>query len=208
MRVLIEKEAEDFLEKEGFPVATRYTAINLKEAINYSKKLGYPVTLKVISKFILHKSDVGGVKLDLRNEEEVKKAFSELQKLKGFEGALIQRFREGRFVLIGLKEDQTFGHAIAFGTGGIYTEVLKDVSFRICPIEEKDADEMIKETKAYEILRGARGQSQINLTKLKNLLIKFSKLPLKYQNIKELDVNPLLVTDKSEEIIDARIIFS
>lgn len=208
MRVLIEKEAEDFLEKEGFPVATRYTAVNLKDAINYSKKLGYPVTLKVISKFILHKSDVGGVKLDLRNEEEVKKAFSELQKLKGFEGALIQRFREGRFVLIGLKEDSTFGHAIAFGTGGIYTEVLKDVSFRICPIGETDADEMIKETKAYEILRGARGQSQINLNKLKNLLIKFSKLPLKYQNIKELDVNPLLVTDKSEEIIDARIIFS
>ncbi len=208
MRVLVEKEAEDFLEKEGFPVASRYTAVNLKEAINHSKKLGYPVTLKVISRFILHKSDVGGVKLDLRNEEEVKKAFSELQKLKGFEGALIQRFREGRFVLIGLKEDPTFGHAIAFGTGGIYTEVLKDVSFRICPIEEKDADEMIKETKAYEILRGARGQSQINLNKLKSLLIKFSRLPLKYQNIKELDVNPLLITDKFEEIIDARIIFS
>lgn len=208
MRVLIEKEAEDFLEKEGFPVATHYTALNLKEAINYAKKLSYPVTLKVISKFILHKSDVGGVKLDLRNEEEVKKAFSELQKLKGFEGALVQRFREGRFVLIGLKEDETFGHAIAFGTGGIYTEVLKDVTFRICPIEEKDAEEMIKETKIYEILKGARGLPPINFNKLKNLLIKFSKLPLKYKNIKELDVNPLLVTDKIEEIIDARIIFS
>lgn len=208
MRVLVEKEAEDLLEKEGFPVAKRFTAKTIKEALAFAKRLSYPVTLKVISPSILHKSDVGGVKLDLRNEDEVKKAFSELQKLKGFQAALVQRFREGRFVLIGLKEDETFGHAIAFGSGGIYTEVLKDVTFRICPIEEKDAEEMIKETKVYEILKGARGLPSINFSKLKKLLIKFSRLPLKYPKIKELDVNPLLVTDKIEEIIDARIIFS
>ena len=208
MRVLIEKEAEDLLEKEGFPVAKRFTAKNSKDAIVYAKKLGYPVTLKVISRSILHKSDVGGVKLDLRTEEEVKKAFSELSKLNGFEGVLIQRFRDGRFILIGLKEDATFGHAIAFGSGGIYTEVLKDITFRVCPIEDKDAEEMIKETKAYAILKGARGQPSIDFNKLKKLLVKFSRLPLKYPNIKELDVNPLLLTDKFEEIIDARIIFS
>ena len=208
MQVLIEREAEDFLEKEGFPVAKRFIAENLKEALESAKKLKYPLTMKVISKQILHKSDVGGVKLDIRNEEEVKKSFQDLSKLKGFEGVLMQKFREGRFILIGLKEDQTFGHAIAFGTGGIYTEVLKDVSFRVCPIEENDAEEMIKETKAYEILKGARGYKPINLNTIKKLLIKFSKLPLKYPKLKELDVNPLLITDTTEEIIDARIIFS
>lgn len=208
MRVLIEREAEDFLEKEGFPVAKRFIASNLKEAVDFADKLKYPVTMKVVSKQILHKSDVGGVKLDIRNKEEVKKHFQELSKLKGFEGVLMQKFREGRFILIGLKEDQTFGHAIAFGTGGIYTEVLKDVSFRVCPINDKDAESMIQETKAYEILKGARGYKPVNLNTIKKLLVKFSKLPSKYPKIKELDVNPLLVTDSTEEIIDARIIFA
>lgn len=208
MQVLIERDAENFLEKEGFPVAKRFIASNIKEALESAKKLKYPLTMKVISKQILHKSDFGGVKLDIRNEEEVKKHFQELSKLKGFEGVLMQKFREGRFILIGLKEDPTFGHAIAFGTGGIYTEVLKDVSFRVCPINDEDAEEMIQETKAYELLKGARGSKPADLNKIKKLLIKFSKLPLKYPKLKELDVNPLLVTDSSEEIIDARIIFS
>ena len=208
MQVLIERDAENFLEKEGFPVAKRFIASNIKEALESAKKLKYPLTMKVISKQILHKSDFGGVKLDIRNEEEVKKHFQELSKLKGFEGVLMQKFREGRFILIGLKEDPTFGHAIAFGTGGIYTEVLKDVSFRVCPINDEDAEEMIQETKAYELLKGARGSKPADLNKIKKLLIKFSKLPIKYPKLKELDVNPLLVTDSSEEIIDARIIFS
>ncbi len=208
MQVLIERDAENFLEREGFPVAKRFIAKNVKEALEFANKLKYPLTMKVISEKILHKSDVGGVKLDIRNEEEVKKSFQDLSKLKGFEGVLIQKFREGRFILIGLKEDLTFGHAIAFGTGGIYTEVLKDVSFRVCPIEDEDAESMIKETKAYELLKGARGSKPADLNAIKKLLIKFSKLPSKYPKIKELDVNPLLVTDSSEEIIDARIIFS
>src|SRR3989344_839970 len=112
MQVLIERDAENFLEKEGFPVAERFIASNIKEALESAKKLKYPLTMKVISKQILHKSDVGGVKLDIRNEEEVKKSFQDLEKLKGFEGVLMQKFQEGRFVLIGLKEDPTFGHAI------------------------------------------------------------------------------------------------
>lgn len=208
MQVLIERDAENFLEREGFPVAKRFIASNLKEALEFANKLKYPLTMKVISEKILHKSDVGGVKLDIRNEEEVKKSFQDLSKLKGFEGVLMQKFREGRFILIGLKEDPTFGHAIAFGTGGIYTEVLKDVSFRVCPIADEDAESMIKETKAYELLKGARGSKPADLNSIKKLLVKFSKLPSKYPNIKELDVNPLLVTDTTEEIIDARIIFS
>ena len=208
MQVLIERDAENFLEKEGFPVAKRFIASNIKEALEFANKLKYPLTMKVISKQILHKSDVNGVKLDIRNEEEVKKSFNDLSKLKGFEGVLMQKFREGRFILIGLKEDPTFGHAIAFGTGGIYTELLKDVSFRVCPIEDEDAESMIQETKAYELLKGARGSKPADLNKIKKLLIKFSKLPIKYPKLKELDVNPLLITDSSEEIIDARIIFS
>ncbi|MDP4012138.1 MAG: acetate--CoA ligase family protein, partial [Candidatus Nanoarchaeia archaeon] len=121
MKVFVEREAEDFLEENGFPVAKRAVAENAEKAKLYAKKLGYPITMKVISQSILHKSDVGGVKLDIRNPHEVEKAFFELKKLKGFKGVLMQSYKEGNFVLIGLKEDPVFGHALAFGTGGIYT---------------------------------------------------------------------------------------
>ncbi|MBI2109677.1 acetate--CoA ligase family protein [Candidatus Woesearchaeota archaeon] len=158
MRILAEKEAETFLEKEGFPLARRSFSKTSKGCIDIAAKIGYPVALKISSHKIIHKSDVHGVKLDLRNEKEVKHAFEQISKIKGFEQAMVEEFNQGHFLLFGIKKDPSFGHVIAVGSGGIYTELFKDVSFRVVPLERKDAEEMIKEIKIYPVLLGKRGE--------------------------------------------------
>lgn len=205
MKVLAEKEAEDLLEKEGFPVAKREVVYTEKELLKSAKKIGYPLVLKVHSKTIIHKSDVGGVKLDVRNEKEAKKAYKSIIKIKGAKGCLIQRFIPGDWFLIGLKKDDTFKHVLAFGMGGIYTEIIKDVVLRICPVSLKEIRNMMKETKSYKILKGARGK-ELDIKKVEKLLQKTSNLAKKYPNIKELDINPLIVNEKEAVAVDVRII--
>jgi len=207
MKVLSEKDAEIFLEKNGFPVAKRIIAKNLEQTIKAAKKMGFPLVLKIVSKKILHKSDVHGVKLNLKNIEEVKNGFNELRKIKNFEGVLVQEYIEGKYIITGLKKDSCFGHVLVFGLGGIFTEIIKDVSFRVCPITKKDTYEMIKEIKGYKILEGIRGEKAVNLDSISNILLKLSNLSKKYKNIQELDINPLIVNNKSSKIVDARIVF-
>ena len=208
MEVLAEREAEEFLESKGFPIAKRIFVSNYEGCVNAAKKIGFPLVLKVASKKILHKSDVHGVKLDIKNFDELKKAFDELKKIKNFEGVVVQEFLDGRFIITGLKKDPTFGHVIAFGVGGIFTEIIKDVAFRVCPITKKDAIEMIKEIKAYKILEGTRGEKPVNFYFLLRVLLALSELSKKYKNIEELDINPLIVNDKNAKIVDARIVFN
>jgi len=205
MKVMVEKEAEDFLEKEGFPIAKRRIAKTEDEMIIAAKEIGYPLVLKVNSEKILHKSDVGGVKVDIRNEEEAKLAFKEIINIKDSEGCLIQKFIPGDWFLIGIKKDPTFNHVLAFGTGGIYTEVIKDVALRICPVDIKEIRKMMKETKGYKILEGARGK-KLNIEAVENLLKKTSDLAKKYPNITELDINPLVVNEKEAIVVDVRIV--
>ncbi len=205
-KVLSEKEAEDFLEKNSFPIVKRKLANNLNEIIKYSKDLGYPIALKLSSQEVLHKTDIGAIKLNLQ-EKDIEKAYNELIKIKVKKPKiLVQKYCEGKQIIIGLKKDPTFGHVLAFGLGGIFTEILKDVSFRICPITEQDADSMIQEIKGYPILKGYR-EKPINIKLIKQILIKTSELTKKYPKIKELDINPLIVNEKQATIVDARIIF-
>jgi len=208
MEVLTEKDAEDFLEKKGFPVARRSFATNLDDTIQASKKIKFPLVLKIVSKKILHKSDVHGVKVNIKNENELKKAFEELKKIENFEGVIIQEYLEGQCVLVGLKNDATFGHVLVFGLGGVYTEILKDVSFRVCPIKGKDAIEMVKEIKSYKILEGVRGEKGVNCYAIYRVLLALSELSKKFKNIQELDINPLIVNEKYAKIIDARIVMN
>ncbi len=208
MQILTEKDAEDFLEKKGFPVAKRIAAKSLDETIKAAKKIKFPLVLKIISKRIIHKSDVHGVKLNIKNLEELEKAFNELKKIKNFEGVLVQEYLEGQYLITGLKNDPTFGHVLVFGLGGIYTEVLKDVSFRVCPINNKEAIEMVKEIRAYKILEGIRGDKKVNLYSIYRVLLALSELSKRYKDIQELDINPLIANEKSAKIIDARIIFN
>jgi len=205
MQVMVEREAEDFLEKQGFAVANRKICKSITETLKSSKKFGFPIVMKVVSQKILHKSDVGGVVLDIKSNEELKKEFKRMSKLRGFEGVMIQKNIDGAYVLLGLKKDQTFGHVIVVGAGGIYTEIMKDVSFRVCPITREDAQEMLEETNFYKILKGARGKSY-NTKPIIDTLMKISNLAKKHPNITELDINPMIVTNKIGKIVDARII--
>jgi len=207
MKIFVEKDAEDFLEKNKFPVAKRVVVKKEQEIEIAIKKLKFPVSMKIIGKKILHKTDVGGVKLDIRNLDEAKKSFKILKKIRGFEGVLVQKFIHGKYVLVGLKKTSEFGHVIVFGLGGVFTEVISDVSFRVCPIKEKDAEEMINEIRGKQILYGVRGSKRVNIKAIKQILLKISKLSLKYPGIKELDINPAIVSEKDATIVDARIVF-
>ncbi len=206
MKVMGEKEAEDFLENKGFKVIPRILVNTKKEMIKACKKLKFPLVFKVHSVKILHKSDIEGVIVDIRTAKEAKKAYESIMKIKNAEGCLIQRFIQGDQFLVGLKKDPVFRHVLAFGTGGIYTEIIKDIALKICPVNKKEITRMIKETKSYKILKGARGK-KLNIKAVENILKKVSELTKDYPNIKELDINPLIVNEKDAFIADARIIF-
>jgi len=203
--VYTEYRAEKFL-KKWIPVARNELVLN-KEKISIKK---FPLVLKIISSQALHKSDINGVRI-VHNKEELDKNFNELlnitkkKKLK-LDGILVQEYKEGYQLITGLKKDPVFGHVILLGTGGIYTEIIKDISIRSCPISTADAESMINDLKMKDMLYGIRGEVA-NISKLKRILVKLSKIPLKYKNIEELDINPLIINKKEVIIADARIIF-
>ena len=206
--VYTEFETEKFLSKY-VKVAKRSMVKTLKECEKASRRVGFPLVLKIISKDALHKSDIGGVVI-VKNKLELEDSFNSMVKIvkkrrMKLEGIMVQEFVDGNFVLIGLKKDDVFGHAVALGAGGIYTEYLKDVTFRVCPISMKDANEMVSELKLKDLLLGARGRSG-NVTLLKKALVAVSKIPMKYPNIKELDINPFVLGPKVGKVVDARMV--
>jgi len=199
MQIFTEKEAENFLEKEGFQIVNRIY-IKKKSDINKSiNKISFPFVMKVSGKKIIHKNKVKGIILNIKNYEESVKAFKQLKKIKGFEGVIIQKQIKGKEFLLGIKKTPEFGHVIAFGAGGIHTEKLKDISFRVYPFDNIDAEEMIKEVKA------AKELNKKTINKIEQNLIKLNHLIQKYPKIKELDINPLIVNEKEDIIVDARI---
>lgn len=212
VKIFAEYEAENFLMKHGFPVSKRFLARSYDEIMHHVRHMKLPIDLKIISRDVLHKSDIGGVRVCHHIEHiarEYKESLNIVKrlKIKNFEGVLVQEYVIGRELLIGLKKDETFGHVIGFGFGGIFTEVVKDVNFRVCPIDEKEAWNLINEIKAKEILYGVRGQAPVNFSLLKKILVKISRLPLKNDNILELDINPFIMNSNSGKIVDARIVF-
>jgi succinyl-CoA synthetase beta subunit len=211
--IYAEHKAEEFLSKY-LPVAKSILTKKLPEALSFleKQKLSYPVVLKLISKDALHKTDLGFVKI-VNNEDELNKNFDSFlaiakkKKLKT-EGILVQEFIVGKELIVGIKNDKTFGHVIALGIGGTLVEVLKDITFRVCPINESDAQQMIDELKASKILYGVRGEKSVNIQELKQILVKTSQLAEKNKNLEELDINPLIINDKLAKVADARIVVS
>ena len=191
-----------FLEEKGFKVVEYGFAESISDAIDIANKIGYPIVLKIPSQ--AHKTEVGGVLTNIHNVTDLKNLsknmVSHLEK-QGvyFDGLVVQKQVKGVEVIAGLKEDVVFGKVILFGSGGVLAELIKDVSFRVCPITEKDAEEMINETKAKKMLDGFRGVSA-NIDKLKKFLVKLSHL-----DVKEIDLNPLIVNKEGCWIVDARI---
>jgi acetate---CoA ligase (ADP-forming) subunit beta len=212
--LLNEVEAKDLLRKAGIPVIDTRLGRDKNEAISLSREIGFPVAMKIISGDIVHKSDVGGVKLGLADAVQVGKAYDEMmdgvrQKLPAARiiGVSIQKMAPpGVEVIIGMTRDAQFGPVIMFGLGGIMVEVLKDVSFRIVPLTRWDAAEMISEIKGHAILKGFRGQPPVSITALEDLVLKISDFIAQNPQVKELDLNPVIAYPDSALAVDARIV--
>jgi succinyl-CoA synthetase beta subunit len=202
-KTLTEKEAEDFLEKEGFDVVKR-AIIKKEEDIKEAEKIvDYPWVMKASSRKLAHKAKFGGVILGISNQINAQVSFDQLAKLPDFEEAIIQEIADGEEVIIGLKKTPEFGHVLMFGKGGSKVEEEKDVSFRVLPLGKRELEELIKEPRIYKILE----EKQANMALLKKSLLKTMELAKKYPNLLELDINPLFVSQKKARIADARIIF-
>ena len=212
--ILTEFESKRVLKQVGISVVETRLAKTQKEAVSLSRKMGFPVALKIASPDVIHKSDSGGVKLSLNNAAEVKKAYDEiLKKVReqypeaAVHGVSVQKMvRPGTEVIVGTSKDPQFGPVIMFGLGGIFVELLKDVSFRVIPVERKDAQEMIEEIKGYPLLQGYRGKEPASLSALVDIILKISKWIEGSPWIKELELNPIFAYRDKAVAVDARIV--
>ncbi len=207
------EKTKRLLERYKLPLVSSFLVKKLEQAIKLSKKIGFPLVLKISSPDIIHKSDIGGVKIGIEDEEELAKAYDEIikdvknKKPKAkIEGVLMQKRWKGKEVIVGMTRDPQFGSVLMFGLGGVFVEVLKDVSFRIAPVDKKEALEMIKEIKGYKVLEGVRGKKAVSINALVNIITKTSNMVIKNKKITELDFNPIIVDEKKAAIVDARII--
>ena len=212
--ILTEKESKDLIEHAGIKVNRTELARSRDEAIFLGKQFGFPVVLKIASPDIVHKTDAGGVKLHLKTPEEVGEAYDDiLGSVSGkypearIQGVTVQKAaRSGVEVIIGMFKDAQFGPVLMFGLGGILVEILKDVSFRIIPLNSHDAASMIREIKGYPLLEGYRGSEAVDISRLEALLLDVSEFIQHYPEIKELDLNPVFAYKDGALIVDARII--
>jgi acyl-CoA synthetase (NDP forming) len=212
--LLNEVEAKSMLKKAGVEVTETRLAASKEEALALSRKLGFPVVLKIVSPDVVHKSDSGGVKLNLKSAEEVAQAYDDILKAvkKAYPEAKIlgvsvqSMARPGVETIIGVSKDKQFGPVIMFGLGGVWVEVLKDVSFRLAPISAYDATEMIREIKGYKLLTGFRGQPAVKIPELEKMLLAVSDFISANPNINELDLNPVFASADGAVAVDARIV--
>ena len=211
---LAELEVHDVLNAYGFPQPRSLFGRTSEEAVAAAKGIGYPVVMKIISPQIVHKSDIGGVRVNLKNKKDVENAFFDItthvkniMPTAHIYGVLIQEMvPKGKEIIMGITKDPQFGHMIMFGLGGIYVEVLKDISFRIVPLSQEDAHEMIRETRTFPLLRGVRGEAEADIEAIEKSLLVLSQMAVDFPQIIEADINPLLVQQRGQGVvaIDAR----
>jgi acetyltransferase len=210
---LADWEAFQILSAYGIPTVRHQICRNLDEILDAAQQLGYPVVLKVSSAEVIHKSDIGGVQLDLRNASDLGSAFHKLARQ--LQGAgihqesmryLVQRMIEGgREVLLGINSAPTFGSLIAFGLGGIYVEALKDIALRVTPLTREDAQDMVQSIRGLAILQGVRGEKPAALEKLYEIILRLSQLAQDFPEIVEMDINPFLLFSEAEKCAAADV---
>jgi acetyltransferase len=215
---LPEDEAANILKIYGFPVVPGKLATSPDEAGLIALNTGFPVVLKIMSDDIIHKSDVKGVAININSVEEARNAYTAIidqvlqimpeARIKGIQ--VSKMILSGEEVILGIKRDPSFGPIIMFGLGGLYVEIFKDVSFRVAPIDEIIADSMIRQIKSYKILDGIRGKAPRDIAAIRESLMRLSQLALDCPQIKELDINPLIVLEefKGSFVADARILLN
>ena len=207
--VLLSHEAAEVVEAYGIRTPTSKVARTAEEAVKYAEALGYPIVLKIVSPDILHKTDIGGVALNLRSAKDVRSAFEGIMsRVTRFMdrvriyGIMVYRMvPKGREMIIGMSRDLQFGPLVMFGLGGIYVNFLKDVSFRLAPLSEQDAMQMMEETKAYTLLRGIRGEPPSDITALREAILRVGQLVWDFPQIVEMDINPVIVYEEGDGCI-------
>jgi acyl-CoA synthetase (NDP forming) len=212
---LTEEQALAVLDAYGFPVPDHVLAKSEEEAVAAAQKIGFPVVLRIVSYKMVHKFEMKGVMLNLKNEEEVRRAWKEMESgaLKQLPpedvaGVLVRKMiPEGKEVILGVSRDPVFGHILMFGLGGIYVEALKDVTFRIVPIRQTAAGKMVRELRASSLLQGVRGEPAADLPAIEEALRRLSQLADDFPRIAELDINPLIVHPEGQgcDVADIRI---
>ena len=205
---LSEYESKQVLASYGIPVTRELLVYNVQDLINATEEIGYPLVLKGCSSGIAHKTEKGLIKVDIRNEEEAKTAFEEIAANIGTEDAvLVQEMVKGqRELVIGLTRDPQFGPCVMFGLGGIFTEILKDISFRVAPLEDRDALEMMQDIKGHKILEAVRGMEAADLDMFSDILIKVGQIGLENERVKEIDINPVIISGSQPVAVDALVV--
>ncbi len=214
---LMEHESKDLISHYDIPVGKYKLAKNESEAIEFGNEIGYPLVIKLMSPDIVHKTEAGIIKLNIHDEEELKRAYNEvLLNAKKYNpnavivGINIQKMMNNGVVeiIIGGMRDVNFGPVLMCGLGGIFVEIFKDVSYRVCPITEKEALKMIKSIKAFPLLDGYRGAPKADLNSIVNIIMKCCRLMMENPDIENFDLNPVIVFKKGEGavVVDARII--
>jgi acetyltransferase len=209
-------EARTILEAYRIPIPAAKLCRTAEEAVAFAEEIGYPVVMKIASPDILHKTDIGGVRLNISSAVDVRDSFdlitfraTRYMPRAEIWGCLVQQqVHGGREVIIGMNRDPQFGPLVMFGLGGIYVEALKDVAFRIAPFSREDAMEMMREMRSYNLLRGVRGESRSDLKAIADTLLRVSQLVVDFPDIVELDINPLVVFEDGKGVmgIDMRLI--
>jgi acyl-CoA synthetase (NDP forming) len=212
---LTEETAQKVLAAYGLPVLDSYVATDVDQAVELAGKAGFPVVMKVLSDEIVHKYDMGGVVINIKDTNEAEKAYNsiidnvkKLQPDAKIKGVLIRRMiPEGVEVILGVKRDSSFNTVVMFGLGGIFVEIFKDVSFRVAPIDKKTAESMINEVKSSALLKGARGNAIRDIPAIVDSIQRLSQLAVDHPQIKELDINPMIVLEEGNGcfIADAKI---
>lgn len=213
-RSLLEHEAYELLSAYDIPVCKYKVVSSLDEALKAAEAIGYPVVLKVVSPDIIHKSDVGGVKVNISGNGQLKNAYESLLEdvrrnapNARILGVLVEQMAPKSVeVVVGMLRDPTFGPTVMFGLGGVFVELMKDVVFRLAPVSREEALEMIRKIKGYPLLSGFRGSKPLDTASLADLIAKVSKIGVEVEEIDQMDLNPVIVYERGFLIVDARII--
>lgn len=206
---LSEYESKQVLAEYQIPVTKEVLVDDAKALERAGQEIGYPVVLKGCSSDIAHKTEKGLIRVDIRNEEEANSAFEEIMgNMSGPEDAvLVQEMVKGqRELVIGLTRDAQFGPCVMFGLGGIFTEILKDISFRVAPLEKRDALDMMRDIKGHKILDTVRGMEAADLDILADILIKVGQIGLENEKVKEIDINPVIISGSKPVAVDALVV--
>ncbi len=215
-KILLPDEAMDVIKSSGISTPAYALAKTANEALTAAKSMGFPVVLKIVSPDVLHKSDVGGVVVGVENDKEVERNYNEIMNNlirtapdADIMGMLVEKqVPTTTEVIVGGIRDKQFGPTVMFGLGGIFVELFKDVVFRIAPVTETEALEMIREIKGYSVLNGYRGTEKLDIQKLSKTVVTVSELISDIGEIKEVELNPLLVYTEGVTAVDARIIIN